>query len=267
MECASRQSAQLCFSWRVKAICGCPDDQLQTSSMPRTDPGQFDILARCPRERSGRFCDSKSSATRALRRADGASNAALVPESSFAGSGAGGTAQGRDRAQGRRYSRVLRADASAGCVRRCQLAQEIAEANGFILLIGEIPGIGKWQVPEYYEAHDRWVNAPTEFSLVVILLEGQTAPGLPFLRQLHWIITRDPSSEKDVARLFDAASGGGSSPGDLWRYTSPYRGLAAMEEKDSDYFFGRKRETIDVLLRAAGALDRVPVLIGNSGVI
>ena len=146
-----------------------------------------------------------------------------------------------------------------------QLAQEIAEANGFILLIGE-SGIGKWQVPEYYEAHDRWVSAPTEFPLIVVLLEGQTAPGLSFLRQLHWIITPDPASEKDVARLFDAAAGGGSSPGDLWRYTSPYRGLAAMEEKDSDYFFGRRRETVDVLSALAGAPDRVPVLIGNSGV-
>jgi hypothetical protein len=42
-----------------------------------------------------------------------------------------------------------------------------------------------------------------------MLLEGQTAPGLPFLRQLHWIVTPDPASEKDVARLFDAASGSG----------------------------------------------------------
>jgi formylglycine-generating enzyme required for sulfatase activity len=98
------------------------------------------------------------------------------------------------------------------------------------------------------------------------LLEGQTAPGLPFLRRLHWIITPDPSSEKDVGRLFDAAAGGGIIRGDLWRYTSPYRGLAAMEEKDSDYFFGRKRETVDVLAALAGATDRLPVLIGNSGV-
>jgi hypothetical protein len=66
--------------------------------------------------------------------------------------------------------------------------------------------------------------------------------------------------------LFDAASGGGSSRSDLWRYTSPYRGLAAMEEKDSDYFFGRKRETVDVLSALADAPDRLPLLIGNSGV-
>jgi hypothetical protein len=121
-------------------------------------------------------------------------------------------------------------------------------------------------VLEYDEALDKWAKSPSAFPLIVILLEGQTAPGLPFLRRLHWIITPDPASEKDTARLFDAASGAGSSPGELWRYTSPYRGLEAMEEKDSDYFFGRERETIDVLSALAGVSDRLPVLIGNSGV-
>jgi hypothetical protein len=38
-----------------------------------------------------------------------------------------------------------------------------------------------------------------------------------------------------------------------------------MEEKDSDYFFGRKQETIEVL-NALAVPDRLPVLIGNSGV-
>ena len=146
-----------------------------------------------------------------------------------------------------------------------QLAQEIADATAFILLVGPA-GIGKWQVPEYDEALDKWVNSGRKFPLIVVLLDGQTAPGLPFLRQLHWIITPDPASEADIARLFDAAAGGGSSRSDLWRHTSPYRGLASMEEKDSDYFFGRKRETVDVLSALAGAPERLPVLIGNSGV-
>jgi formylglycine-generating enzyme required for sulfatase activity len=145
-----------------------------------------------------------------------------------------------------------------------QLAQEIADATAFILLIGK--EVGPWQVLEYDEALDKWAKSPSGFPLIVILLEGQTAPGLPFLRRLHWIITPDPSSEKDVGRLFDAASSSGSSRSDLWRYTSPYRGLAAMEEKDSDYFFGRKRETVDVLSVLADAPDRLPLLIGNSGV-
>jgi hypothetical protein len=145
-----------------------------------------------------------------------------------------------------------------------QLAQEIAAATAFILLIGG--EVGPWQVLEYDEALDKWAKSPSDFPLIVVLLEGQTAPGLPFLRRLHWILTPDPSSEKDVGRLFDAAAGGGTIRGDLWRYTSPYRGLAAMEEKDTDCFFGRKRETVDVLAALAGATDRLPVLIGNSGV-
>jgi TIR domain len=144
------------------------------------------------------------------------------------------------------------------------LAEEIAQADAFILLVGE-RGVGNWQVLEYDEALDRRVASP-DFPVILVLLEGHTAPGLPFLRRLHWIITSDPSSEKDVARLLDAACGGSTRPGELWRYTSPYRGLAAMEEKDSDYFFGRERETVDVLTALAASGDRLPVLLGNSGV-
>jgi formylglycine-generating enzyme required for sulfatase activity len=144
------------------------------------------------------------------------------------------------------------------------LAEEIAQADVFILLVGE-RGIGDWQELEYDEALDKRVKFPN-FPVILVLLEGQTAPGLAFLRRLHWIITSDPSSEKDLARLFDAASGSGARPGELWRYTSPYRGLAAMEEQDSDYFFGREQETVDVLSALAAAPDRFLVLLGNSGV-
>jgi hypothetical protein len=156
------------------------------------------------------------------------------------------------------------ANLRAGGFWSVQLAQELAEATAFILLVGE-RGVGEWQLPEYAEALDRRIKSP-DFPVVLMLLEGQTAPGLPFLRQLHWIVTTDPASEKDVARLFDAASGSGTRPGELWRYTSPYRGLTAMEEKDSDYFFGRKDETIEVLSVLAEAPNSLPVLLGNSGV-
>src|SRR5262249_15994153 len=59
--------------------------------------------------------------------------------------------------------------------------------------------------------------------------------------------------------------GQGTDVSELWRYTSPYRGLESMEEKDSDYFFGRKRETIEVL-SALAVPECLPILIGNSGV-
>jgi len=145
-----------------------------------------------------------------------------------------------------------------------EIAKEIAEATAFVLLVGE-KGLGPWQVTEYYEALDRRVKE-ANFPIVFVLLDGQSAPGLPFLRQLHWIITPDPASEKCLAMVIDAAAGDGGPPGDLWRHTAPYRGLAAMTEADSDFFFGRGRETVDVLSALAGAPDRLPVLIGNSGV-
>jgi hypothetical protein len=133
----------------------------------------------------------------------------------------------------------------AGGFWSAQLAKEIADATAFILLVGE-RGLGNWQLLEYDEALDRQVKSH-QFPIIVILLEGQTAPGLPFLRRLHWIVTTDPTSEKDIARLLDATSGNGTRPSELWRYTSPYRGLAAMQEKDSDYFFGRELKTVEVL--------------------
>jgi formylglycine-generating enzyme required for sulfatase activity len=163
-------------------------------------------------------------------------------------------------------SRVFFAPTSmrAGGSWTAQLAQELAKADAFILLIGEA-GVGDWQVPEYDEALGRWVESGRTFPIIVILIEGGKAPGLPFLRQLHWIVTADPASKDGLHRLFDAVSGYGRGLDELWRFTSPYRGLEAMEEKDSDYFFGRSRETIQTL-DALVAPDRLPVLIGNSGV-
>jgi WD40 repeat protein len=145
-----------------------------------------------------------------------------------------------------------------------EVAKEIAEATAFILLVGE-KGLGPWQAIEYYEALDRRVKAP-DFPVVLVLLDGQPAPGLPFLRQLHWIVTPDPASEQSLARLMDAAAGMGTRPGELWRHTAPYRGLAAMTESDSDFFFGRTRETVKVIRALEATPDKLPVLLGNSGV-
>jgi hypothetical protein len=145
-----------------------------------------------------------------------------------------------------------------------ELAREIAEATAFVLLVGE-KGIGPWQAMEYYEALDRRVKQH-DFPVVFVLLDGQPAPGLPFLRQLHWVITTDPGSEKDLAQVMDAEAGGvAPPPGELWRHTAPYRGLNAMTESDADFFFGRARETAEVIGALAEAPDRLPVLLGNSG--
>jgi formylglycine-generating enzyme required for sulfatase activity len=79
-------------------------------------------------------------------------------------------------------------------------------------------------------------------------------------------VTPDPASEQSLARLIDAGAGEGTRPGELWRHTAPYRGLTAMTEADSDFFFGRTTETVEVIRALESAPDRLPVLIGNSGV-
>src|SRR5215467_9065049 len=145
-----------------------------------------------------------------------------------------------------------------------QLAREIAEATAFVLLVGE-KGVSSWQAMEYYEAVDRRVKQ-RDFPVVVVLLDGQTAPGLPFLRQLHWVITADPASEQSLGQIMDAADGDGAPPGEIWRHTAPYRGLHAMTESDADFFFGRGRETAEVVGALAAGVDTLPVLLGNSGV-
>jgi formylglycine-generating enzyme required for sulfatase activity len=145
-----------------------------------------------------------------------------------------------------------------------ELAKGIAEATAFVLLVGK-RGLGPWQVIEYYEALDRRVNQH-DFPVILVLLEGQPAPGLPFLRQLHWIVSADPASEQTIGLITDAAAGGDTPPGELWRHTAPYRGLAAMTEADSDFFFGRGREIVEVIRTLEATPEKLPVLLGNSGV-
>jgi len=145
------------------------------------------------------------------------------------------------------------------------LADAIADATAFILLVTE-SGIGRWQEIEYEAAFDKHVNSPN-FPVILLLLEGQPAPRLSFLKHLHWIVTPDPGSEKNVARLIEAAAAGHDAKhSERWRYSSPYRGLTSMQERDADYFFGRERETIEVLNVLAAFQGQLPVLLGNSGV-
>jgi hypothetical protein len=131
------------------------------------------------------------------------------------------------------------------------LAREITEADAFILLIGP-SGIGRWQVPEYNEAHDRSVK--DRLPIVLVLIEGQMAPGLPFLRQLHWLTTPDLTSEKDLGRLIDAVSGEVSPPG-----TGPpntVESVARLEREARDA--GPGLRALRASIRTTVQLDKSP---------
>jgi hypothetical protein len=111
-----------------------------------------------------------------------------------------------------------------------KLAEEIAKADAFLLLIGP-GGIGLWQDIEYNEALDRHVREKERFPLVPVIAAGAEAPGLPFLRRLNWvhapIVTEDKALHRLLASLkgetFDTAT-------PLWKLVNPYRGLEAMDE-------------------------------------
>src|SRR3984893_1959581 len=152
----------------------------------------------------------------------------------------------------------------AGGFWKPQLGNEIEESTAFVLLVGE-KGLGDWQVMEYYEALDRRAKEP-DYPIILILSAQRPAPGLSFARQLHWVLAEEPTSESTIGEIMDAASGPAQRPAELWRFTRPYRGLEAMTEANSDYFFGRGRETVEVITALASERGKLPILLGNSGV-
>ena len=147
-----------------------------------------------------------------------------------------------------------------------QLASAIAGADAFLILIGQT--IGRWQLPEYYVAHDRFVLEPS-FPLIPVLI-AERAPSLPFLSTIHWLQTSDPASEPSLAKIIAALKGEvARAPGELWRSVNPYRGLESLKEQDADLFFGREVETQAVLALLAQpeiTENRIATLVGNSGV-
>jgi hypothetical protein len=67
-----------------------------------------------------------------------------------------------------------------------KLAEEIAAADAFLLLIGP-GGIGLWQDVEYNEAFDRHLHEKDRFPLIPVIAANAKVPGLPFLRRLNWV--------------------------------------------------------------------------------
>ena len=146
-----------------------------------------------------------------------------------------------------------------------KLAEEIAQAESFLLLIGP-NGIGPWQEVEYFTAFDRHVK-DKHFALVPAIIAGAAAPGLSFLRSLNWVEAPVITEDKVLHRLLAALKGETvASATPLWKLVNPYRGLEAMNEARADYFYGRSLETAAVLNALASKPGRCPILIGASGV-
>ena len=119
-----------------------------------------------------------------------------------------------------RASRVFFAPSSlnAGAFWLPRIGTAITEADAFLLLLGN--GLGAWQKLEYYEALDRRARDPA-FPIVPVVTTA-TTPGLPFLRQLHWIGTPAPHTDPHLSAIIGALKGEAlaevSRP---WRATNP----------------------------------------------
>jgi WD40 repeat protein len=146
-----------------------------------------------------------------------------------------------------------------------KLAEAIAEAQSFLLLIGP-GGKGPWQEVEYFTAFDRYVKDKS-FALVPVVVAGAEALGLPFLRTLNLVEAPAITEDKVLHRLLAALRGETvASATPLWKLVNPYRGLEAMSEANADYFYGRDVETAAVLNALASKPGRCPILIGASGI-
>jgi hypothetical protein len=144
----------------------------------------------------------------------------------------------------------------------------IEEADVFLTLIGN--RLGNWQTAEYYAAQDKKVNRPDTFVLLPIIIADRTkgpVPNLPGLSQLHWIECSEPTAPTVLPLIIGAISGKQIPEAPKpWMLVNPYRGLMALEEQDSDFFFGREAETEQTIGEIVKYPNKIISLIGNSGV-
>jgi Novel STAND NTPase 1/Stimulus-sensing domain/TIR domain/Sensor N-terminal transmembrane domain len=151
---------------------------------------------------------------------------------------------------------------SAGDLWLPSLAEAMRDADAVLLLVGN--SLGAWQKLEYYEALDRRAREPS--FPVVPVITGK-APGLPFLRQLQWVISSVPHQDPQLTAIIGALKGDPIAETEKpWRIVNPYRGLLSLREDDAAYFFGRAAETADVLKSIQHWKGKLIALIGNSGV-
>jgi formylglycine-generating enzyme required for sulfatase activity len=147
------------------------------------------------------------------------------------------------------------------------LSEAIARAQAFLILVSH--RVGDWQKLEYYEARERKAKDDAFVLLPVIIADRSKGPAanLPGLGQLHWIESTEPTAPDPLGKIVTALQTGEvARPPEPWRAINPYRGLVALEEQDADFFFGRARETGEVLDKIVTAPGRLLALVGKSGV-
>ena len=136
-----------------------------------------------------------------------------------------------------------------------------------IVYIGRL-GIQAWVDREVRLGLVRNTHDHEGFRFIPVLGEGADPAKLPpFVQQHQYVDLRDSQrAPEQIRRLLDilrTPSSQSAVPADYWTTHSPFRGLRIFSPEDSWLFFGRDRDTDELLTR----LGRAPALavIGNSG--
>ena len=148
-----------------------------------------------------------------------------------------------------------------------KLGEELGKADVVLLLLGT--SIGPWQELEYYEAlqlsHQSGRGGRPR--IIPVVIADRSAPGLAFLSTLHQIFALDLTSAPVLLAIENALSAiPATEVVEPWRRFQPYTGLPALTQQDAAFFFGRDKETAEVLDLLARARGRIVTLIGQSGV-
>jgi WD40 repeat protein len=146
-----------------------------------------------------------------------------------------------------------------------KLGDELRRADVVLLVIGS--RIGPWQELEYYEALQLSRQTQGRPRIIPIVITDSPAPGLAFLSTLHHIFANDLTSAIAISAVDRAI---GEVPTGVtvepWKQFQPYKGLPALASTDAAFFFGRERETAEILTLLARARGRITTLVGQSGV-
>jgi hypothetical protein len=148
------------------------------------------------------------------------------------------------------------------------LEKSISDASAMIVYIGSL-GIQAWVDREVRFGLVRNTHDPEAFRLIPVLGEGADPAKLPpFLQQQQYVDLRDRQrTPEQIRRLLEILRNPSPSeaaiPAEYWTTHSPFRSLQIFGLEDSWLFFGRDRDTDELLTR----LGRAPTLavIGNSG--
>ena len=148
------------------------------------------------------------------------------------------------------------------------LEEAIAQASAMIVYIGS-SGIEAWVDREVRFGLLRNTRDRRAFPLIPVLGEGADSVNLPpFIQQQQWVDLREQEhAPGQIRRLVEVLRGASqpraAMPPEYWTTHSPFRSLQAFDAEDSWLFFGRDRETDEILDR----LGHGPTLavIGNSG--